>query len=684
MANGGKEDNVVLTIGTYLAQRMLEKASEAAASDPPGHSGVAAVNLLRTDSSLRDKLKFIEDDDLPTVVILEHTNKVVKVLVSKTDVKVERVISKTKSTASGGLPEVAAKAVSGKKKTESKPSKNTNTKVSEAKKAVIDLSKDTNQATSQVEAKEPSLPMVKNDSPLNEEQLSHLKEKGFEPAKNSLGASFVKSETGKYAKESDINKELEDFDKLLESQKKSEQQVAEKVAAPGVLGDEAIKALHAIDSHLAAILEKLTGDKQKQEAAQEEAAGEAGAKLAEGSDSQAGETKDKGSPFKPKNPMQVIIGIALATLIPLIKTLKDFYDDHLKPIVEKVSDFFKENVVPFFTEKLPKFFMEDIPEFFTNTLPEFFKDGISLLKEKIESLQNFFSGMVGKLKEALGGLLESIGDSKAVRFFLGDDNFLKKKGADLKKEGGQQQADAETPKLVIRPTDGKTLAKPTKAGEQVEYRGQKFTVPKTQAELDKIVRKIDGGETVDSTGAVVPKTSQNAGAPVQSEAKKTAAAAAGGGSSAAMSGSAAASSSSSNAGAAVSSGGAGGDVGSSASNSSSGGSPVSNADTGAQVGASSGSTASIGAQSGEMQTGSSEVGESVTSASMKASEPEPVPGTPAFDRLRKKLSSRAAEPTPTNDNTSIPSVFPNLGNLSALLYFNSDAGFNPITGGSLG
>jgi len=489
---------------------------------------------------------------------------------------------------------------------------------------------------------------------LSSDQLKYLKQKGFTPAKNSIGASFTRTETGRYAAESDVDKALEGY---------SDAAAVSMPSATGTGGSSELAVLKSIDKHLQQILDTLQSNKQKEQAAAEEAATENDGEKVNQS-GEGGESATGGSGILGRTPVQILIGGAIMLLVPIIKVIKSLYDEYLKPLIEKLVEVFDEYIKPFFIDTLPKFFMEDIPNFFTETLPKLFKRGVDWFKDKLSGIKNVFDKVVGVIKEKIGEVMRSIGDNSVVKFFLGDENYFNREGTKLSDEGAAQAAEAasESSDVTLLLNSGdKSYSKIVKPGDKVTVNGKSIIVPETQDELDELVKSTNSAAPVAAEVSSTPQVPT----PVSGVTPKDSPVAQ------AVSMSSAASStelspvadgvSTSDMPATTMSDNASMVQGSSVANIES-----SVSETGSAV---------AGASAVPLSSGSE--GVNISSASMAATEPEPMPGTPRFNSLRERTLATITNPhVPINDITSVPEVSPNLGSLAALLYFDSSSNKN--------
>lgn len=430
-----------------------------------------------------------------------------------------------------------------------------------------------------------------------------------------------------------------------------------KGSADGLrISKQTFEVLTNIDETLKRIVDTLDYQKQQEAAAAEEAANEKSVPPAgEGDAAPVVE-----QPNIVKKVMKLIAGLALLAstiLMPLWDSLKSVVK-WLWDIGGTVFEWLKEKIWPILTEDIPVFFTETVPEFFTETLPDIFMKGVDFLRDKMDSIVNSISGMIGSVKSKVGDLILGLVDSPAAKFLLpeGMRSGIKSFATDMKKSGDQAVKNSE------------------------QYSATKEQAKKTAEAEDK--KKADDAQKTAAekqAGAETPADKLAPPAPIEDNIQKAVKGAvdastgmaqtpAGLGASGGMAGSSAGSASYGGmAGSSASVGASGGMAGSGAAT------PESGAGTAGSSLAAAGSTGGMAASKAAAPVQSGGTGGAVSSASMAASAPEPMYAPPSVSvgGPAPHMNKPKAPSSDVNPVANVPDVFPNLGSLGLLWYHNA-------------
>ena len=457
---------------------------------------------------------------------------------------------------------------------------------------------------------------------------------------------------------------------------------ATSVARGGASGlsisKQTLSVLQSIDQNLERMVEALGLQKQKEEAAAEEAASEAQTPGA-GAQPAGGEADSKTGKFKW---VKIIGGLVLAIsqiAMPLYETIKSAVQ-WLIDMGMKVFDFLSEKFMKLFTEDIPQFFVETVPDFFMNTLPEVFFSGVDFLKGKMDSILKSVNDILGNLKKNIGDMIVNLADSSAAKLLLpeGIRTSIKDFGQKL------QKSEAESEKKAASPEEQAKAIALEKEKANKAYQAEASAKEKADAE------KESAGVAVEIPGAAPGMEKA-----MSATAKAAAESAAGGvgGAAGAYGGGAGGVG-----GAAASGGGAMGGIGGAASGGGGGlggiGSPA-DATPGAAGGVGGGTAEAVGAYGGMSGDGSTGAGmpggvgggeaaalgqaggtgNAVAMASMAATAPdfELPPEAVSAGQVAKNMNKPKANADPVNPIANVPDVFPSLGTIADLWYHNASA-----------
>jgi len=303
--------------------------------------------------------------------------------------------------------------------------------------------------------------------PLTNDQLMFLKQKGFEPAKNSLGASFIRADTGRYAAKSSVDEALDEYlaskAKPAQANTKSDDceceskdtslsaEFSERFKTTGlgkiiskpllskknnntVTNDSAenVAILLAIDAKIVALGEIIAPGAIPKDGAP--------VVKREGPDKTGEEVKEVSTWIKV---MRGVVGGIITLLTPLIKLFSGF--------VSTVWDVLKD---------AGKVVWNAISTFFTETIPSFFSS--DFVDAVIDTIKNIMTGVGEFLASSFTGIFEASGDifesikSKITNFIkLGVDTIedSAKKPSDLKPPPapGPTPKAPSAPKVTTRP-----------------------------------------------------------------------------------------------------------------------------------------------------------------------------------------------------------------------------------------
>ena len=202
------------------------------------------------------------------------------------------------------------------------------------------------------------------------------------------------------------------------------------------ISKQTLEVLHNIDKDLKDLLTALSGQKQREEAAAEEAKDEAAAQQVQPISSTT-DTKPEGTglgAFMSKLGKKLaVLAIVFAGLaLPIFDLLKSGFDS-ISELSEVMKKIFSESIIPFFTEKLPNLFTEEIPDFFMNKLPSAFMDGTDVIKEKFSNMLKGMGDILNNMKSKIGGMILGIADNAVLKFILPSSvvETIKKFGNDM-------------------------------------------------------------------------------------------------------------------------------------------------------------------------------------------------------------------------------------------------------------
>jgi hypothetical protein len=421
------------------------------------------------------------------------------------------------------------------------------------------------------------------------------------------------------------------------------------------ISKQTLEVLHNIDDDLKNLLTALSVQKQKDEAAAEEARDEESATAVGGDGKPLEEAKNSSTLG---NLGKILAGLALfgATLLmPLVNMMKSVFNNLLN-LGSSVYDLFSENVLPIFTETLPKLFMEDIPEFFSKKMPEMFKDGIGYLKEKFANILSGITDIMNSIKGKVGDLITGIADSPAAKFLLPSSviDSVKNFGKDLSSGNKplfplfNNNLPVNPPKKDAAPVSAEAAAIDKKIAEQnklaaaasvqmfeAEKRGDYKEAGRLEQQIAKAHKAAADLQVTRDAAAKAPPAAAPVSAP-----------------SSVSSSSMLSSGSQSTASAPT------------ASVSPSGGSMPS------PPGAPSAMPSGGGAAATPVSSGGS--GNMVSAASMAATAPEPMnPNVNVGANKNTKLVK--TDPDPSNPIGNVPEILPNLGSIANLWYHNASA-----------
>lgn len=433
--------------------------------------------------------------------------------------------------------------------------------------------------------------------------------------------------------------------------------VSKGPAAGGQISERALQLLVNIDETLKRIISAIDLQNQKEEAAREEAASEQKVPGPEPAQAMATEKPDLLKRFGKF--ASLLVGFVLPLLVPIWNVLKSVYG-WLTEMGMQVMNFLKEKILPILTEDIPKFFVETIPNFFTNTLPDLFFKGVDFMKDKIASLADSITKIIGTVKGKVGGLILDIVDSPAAKFLLPDSfrNSIKGFANDMVKSGN------ETVKKSEENQAARAKAEATKEQKQKE---------KALKDAAPVEQKIQ-----QNGKSVAEKVEAPAAAAMSTTPSITSASAPGG-----MAGSTAGvgpsgGMASSTAGGAVT--GAGSTLPAPAPSSAGGMASQSQATAESSVGTASipgPSPSSSGGMAGSAAAtpvSTDGTGKTVAAASMAATAPEPVYAPSVANKVigsAPNMNKPKAPSSPVNPIANVPDVFPVLGSLADLWYHNS-------------
>ena len=223
-----------------------------------------------------------------------------------------------------------------------------------------------------------------------------------------------------------------------------------KPSASGMqISEETVKVLESIDQNFKDILDSLEVNRQREEAAKEEASTEATAMPLPPSQ----DTGEGGGGFgksllsKFGKFASFITVLAVQFAYPLYKAMSGVIDT-VSEAFGKVKKFLQEKIVPIFTETIPEFFTETIPNFFTETLPNLFFDGVGWIKDKFSSILDMFSSAVAGIKKKVGGFIIDISESGAAKLILSDETraSIRSYGENMVKSGDKTLTEIEQKK----------------------------------------------------------------------------------------------------------------------------------------------------------------------------------------------------------------------------------------------
>lgn len=426
------------------------------------------------------------------------------------------------------------------------------------------------------------------------------------------------------------------------------------------ISKQTLDVLTNIDENLKKIVGTLDYQNQRDAAAAEEAASENAAPIP-GGGAMAGAAPAEQPGFM-KRFMQLLLGLGLLSttiLKPLWDALK-VARKWLFDMGDTVFSWLKEKIWPILTEDVPKFFTEDIPNFFTVDLPDMFLKGTDFLKDKMDSIINSISGMIGSIKSKVAELIFNLVDSPAAEFLLpesirksvkdfatsmkssGDEAV--KRSVDIADKKNQEQA----AKLALE-GKGVQFDGVAASGRLDEHRKPPAEKVKTPLAVEDKMQETTVGAIASSSG-----TSPTTQLPTQA-AKGTAASSASAGASGGMAGS------STNIGAS-------GGMAAAAS-----ATPETSAGTAGTALAAAGSSGGMATSKSATPVQSAGTGKAVAASSMAASAPEPVfvPNSPAVAVSAPHMNKQKLPSQEVNPVANVPDVFPNLGSLALLWYHNA-------------
>lgn len=433
--------------------------------------------------------------------------------------------------------------------------------------------------------------------------------------------------------------------------------VSKGPAGGGQISERALQLLVNIDDTLKRIIDTIDLQNQKEEAAREEAASEQKVPGPEPAQAMAAEKPDLLKRFGKF--ASLIVGFVLPLLVPIWNVLKSVYS-WLTDMGMQVMDFLKEKILPILTEDIPKFFVETIPNFFTNTLPDLFFKGVDFMKDKIASLADSVTKIIGTVKGKVGGLILDIVDSPAAKFLLPDSfrNSIKGFANDMVKSGNETVKKSEENQAA--------RAKAEAAKEQK----QKEKTAKDAAPVEK--KSEEAGKAVAEKVEAPAATGMSTTPPIGSipPSGGMAGSAAGVGPSGGMA--------TSSAGGAAT--GAGSTLPAPAPSSAGGmastsqATPESSVGTSAVPGPSPSSAGGMASSAAASPVANDGTGKTVAAASMAATAPEPIYAPSVANKVTgsaPNMNKPKAPSSPVNPIANVPDVFPVLGSLADLWYHNS-------------
>ena len=426
------------------------------------------------------------------------------------------------------------------------------------------------------------------------------------------------------------------------------------------ISKQTLDVLTNIDENLKKIVGTLDYQNQRDAAAAEEAASENAAPIP-GGGAMAGATPAEQPGFM-KRFMQLLLGLGLLSttiLKPLWDALKAARK-WLFDMGETTFSWLKEKIWPILTEDIPKFFKEDIPNFFTVDLPGMFIKGTDFLKDKMDSIVNSISGMIGSIKSKVAELIFNLVDSPAAEFLLPESmrKSVKDFATSMKSSGD------EAVKRSLDIADKKKqeqAAKLAPEGKGVQFNGVAASgrwdkQGKPPAEKVETPLAASGKMQEAAAGAIASSSGTSPAAQLPARAAGgMAASSAGVGTSGGMAGSSA------NIGA------SGGMAGAASAT------PETSAGTAGTALASAGSSGGMAMSKSATPVQSGGTGKAVASSSMAASAPEPVfaPNAPPVSVSAPHMNKQKLPSEEVNPVANVPDVFPNLGSLALLWYHNA-------------